>query len=136
MEAPVLLLIGAAGFGAVIGWYVYFVNRYRVGEVGLGDLASLIGIIGGGTILALFPAGTVLFGAYGIGLGLGFFGYFVVLLIMVSRTNKFGVEWFLDGRRVRPRENEIIPQGTATTIRPMGDRSNVGNGDAGNGVTT
>ena len=135
METPVLVLIGAAGFGAVIGWYVYFVNRYRVGEVGLGDLASLIGIIGGGTILALFPAGSVLFGAYGIGLGLGFFGYFVVLLIMVARTNKFGVEWFLDGRRVRPRDNEIIPRGTARTIRAMGDTPNAGNDDD-DGVTT
>jgi len=49
-------------------------------------------------VLTLFPEQTDLFGAYGIGLFLGFFGYFAFLLILVKRSS-FTLEWFLDGRR-------------------------------------
>ena len=87
-------LIGAGVFGAIIGWYVYMINRYRKGDVQFSDLVTLIGIIGGGSILALFKAETDLFGAYGIGLGVGFFGYFFVLLIMVRVSSSFDVDWF------------------------------------------
>ena len=120
-DASVLQLLGAGGFGALIGWYVYYVNRYRKADVQFGDIVTLVGAIGGAAILTLFPAKTDLFGAYGIGLALGFFGYFVVLLVMVRLTDKFGVEWFLDGRRKKPAADEIIPPGTGDTVRPMGD---------------
>jgi hypothetical protein len=121
-DASVLQLLGAGGFGALIGWYVYYVNRYRKADVQLGDIATLVGAIGGAAILTLFPAKTDLFGAYGIGLAIGFFGYFLVLLIMVRRSDKFAVEWFLDGRRKLPEKDEVIPPGTAETIRAMDDR--------------
>lgn len=98
-SASLLQLLGAGGFGAIIGWYVYYINRYRKGDVQFSDLTAVIGIIGGGAVLALFPAQTDLFGAYGIGLFAGFFGYFISLLIMVGRTSNFTVDWFLDGRR-------------------------------------
>jgi hypothetical protein len=65
-------LLGAAAFGFVLRWNVYFVNRYRTDQIALSNLASLVGVIGGAAVLALFPAGTRLFGAYGIGLALGF----------------------------------------------------------------
>ena len=78
-----LQIVGAGAFGALIGWYVYYINRYRVGDVQFSDLVTLVGILGGAAILALFPARTDLFGAYGIGLAVGFFGYFVVLVILV-----------------------------------------------------
>jgi hypothetical protein len=114
-----LQLLGAGGFGAIIGWYVYYINRYRKGDVQLGDLATVIGILGGGAILALFPAKSDLFGAYGIGLFVGFFAYFVVLLIMVRISPNFDVNWFLDGRRKKPSPDQIIPAGTAQTITTM-----------------
>ena len=118
---PLVQLLGAGGFGAVLGWYLFFLNRYRTGEVGLEDLVTVVGALGGAAILALFPAKSDLFGAYGIGLALGFFGYFVVLAALVRRAGSFGVEWFLDGRRKRPAADEVVPEGTAVTVRPMGD---------------
>ncbi len=113
-------LLGAGAFGIIVGWYVYFINRYRTGNVQFSDLTTLIGIIGGGALLTLFKAGTDLFGAYGIGLALGFFGYFFTLLGMVYKSDSFDVDWFLDGRRKAPPAGFVIPPGTAETYRPMG----------------
>jgi hypothetical protein len=112
-------LIGAGAFGFVLGWNVYFVNRYRTDKVALSNLASLVGVVGGGAVLALFPAETQLFGAYGIGLALGFLSYLALLLAMVLKSGKFGVEWFLDGRRQELAEDEYIPEGFRETSTPM-----------------
>jgi len=99
-------LLGAACFGAIIGWLVYYINRYRTAAVQFSDLVTIIGIIGGGAVLALFPAQSALFGAYGIGLAIGFFSYFARLNSLVagsiSRKGAFDWEWFLDGRRKNP----------------------------------
>lgn len=110
---------GAFAFGAVIGWNLYLINRYRAGAVSVADVATLITAIGGSAVLALFDPKTDLFGFYGIGLSVGFFAYFLVLLIMVAMSPKFGVEWFLDGRRKRPEADEDIASGAAGTVRPM-----------------
>jgi hypothetical protein len=117
--ASIIQLIGAGAFGMIVGWYVYYINRYRKGDVQISDLTTLIGILGGGAILSLFKAETDLFGAYGIGLAIGFFGYFLVLLGMVWKSKNFRVDWFLDGRRKRPEQDEVIPPGTAETVRPL-----------------
>lgn len=95
---------GAFAFGLVIGWFTYFVNRHRTGEVTLGDVATIVGAVGGAAVLALFPAGTDLFGGYGIGLAVGFFGYFLVLVLLVraNRPAGWSSQWFLDGRRPAP----------------------------------
>ncbi len=122
-SATLIQLLGAGAFGAIIGWYVYYINRYRKGDVQFSDLVTLIGILGGGTIVSLFPARTDLFGAYGIGLFAGFFGYFLALLIMVGRSRNFDVDWFLDGRRRRPTSAYIIPEDVRTTVTAMGDES-------------
>jgi hypothetical protein len=95
--ATTLQLWGAGAFGVLIGWYVYYINRYRKADVQLGDLVTLVGVIGGGAVLAIFPAKSDLFGAYGVGLGIGFFGYFLALIIMVGISKKFDVDFFLDG---------------------------------------
>jgi hypothetical protein len=117
--------IGAGGFGALIGWYVYYVNRYRKGDVQFSDLTTLVGVIGGAGITRLFSgdgggviAAGDLFGAYGIGLFLGFFGYFVVLLIQVRVSPNFTIDWFLDGRRRRALEPFWVPEEIAGTMRP------------------
>ncbi len=95
---------GAAGFGAVIGWYLYFINRYREGDVQIGDITTVIGAIGGGAVTALFdPVKGELFAAYGLGLAVGFFAYFLVLVSLVKHSKGgFTTDWFLDGRRPNP----------------------------------
>ena len=120
-------LIGALLFGTIIGWYVYLINRYRKGDVQLSDLAALIGVIGGSAVLALFDREGGLFGAYGIGLAIGFFSYFLSLIVMVSRSDNFNIDWFLYGRRRKPSSDYVIPPGTAVTVTPM----NAGDGSGG-----
>jgi hypothetical protein len=122
-SASNLQLWGAAFFGALIGWYVYFINRYRTAEVQISDLVTLLGVIGGGAVLTLFPAKSDLFGAYGIGLFSGFFGYFVVLWVMVGKSPNFSVDWFLDGRRKALAEDEMIgPEVKPTTHAMLAER--------------
>jgi hypothetical protein len=113
--------LGAFAFGLVIGWFVYFTNRYRKGDVQFSDLITLVGIIGGGAVTALFGEGrTALFGAYGLGLAFGFFAYFVALFILVRNSGgAFGLTWFLDGRRKKLGPDEEIPGETRPTIAPM-----------------
>ena len=107
---PLIQLLGAGGFGMLIGWYIYMINRYRKTDVQLSDLVTLIGVIGGGAILGIFKAGSDLFGAYGIGLATGFFLYFIVLIILVAISPNFDVDWFLDGRRMLPDGTMFVPK--------------------------
>jgi hypothetical protein len=90
---------GAFAFGAVIGWFTYFVNRHRTDEISIADVATIVGALGGAAVLALFPARSTLFGAYGLGLAAGFFGYFLLLVVLVRGAPRWTLEWFLDGRR-------------------------------------
>jgi hypothetical protein len=101
------LLIGAWCFGFVVGWNLYFLNRHRQ-KIQISDLATLIGAVGGAAVLALFPAGTDLFAAYGIGLFLGFFGYFGWVISLVTMSRNFSSDYFIDGRRRMPDGNEVI----------------------------
>jgi hypothetical protein len=114
-----IMLLGAGGFGFLIGWYIYFINRYRKGDVQLSDLVTLVGVIGGASITALFKSETPLFGAYGIGLFLGFFAYFLVLIFLVLISKNYGLDWFLDGRRKKLGPDECIPDYATPTLRPM-----------------
>jgi hypothetical protein len=117
--ASALQLWGAGCFGAVIGWFLYFINRYRTGEANFGDLTTIIAVVGGGGVLALFPQRTDLFGAYGVGLAAGFFGYFVILAGLVSLSRNFDVDFFLDGRRRAPGDGYLIPPGARVTTAAM-----------------
>ncbi len=112
--------IGAAAFGAIIGWFVYYINRYRKGDVQFSDITTVVGIIGGASITQLFgDAKQELFGAYGIGLAIGFFSYFVTLIYLVKKSANFDSDWFLDGRRKDPVPPYAIPGLVQPTIRPM-----------------
>lgn len=122
LSASLIQLLGAGGFGVLIGWYIYYINRYRKADVQLSDLVTLIGVIGGGAILALFPARSDLFGAYGIGLFSGFFAYFLVLVILVGTSPNFTFEWFLDGRRKRAEEPFYIPSEVVPPTYPAMER--------------
>ena len=98
----IVMHLGSMSFGILIGWFVYYINRYRKGDVQFSDLTTLVGVIGGGSITALFEAKSSMFGAYGIGLAIGFFAYFLMLLILVNRSQNFDFDWFLDARRKDP----------------------------------
>jgi hypothetical protein len=107
--------VGAFAFGLIIGWYVYYVNRYRKGDVQFSDITTLIGVIGGGAVLSLFNTPD-LFGWYGIGLAVGFFGYFLVLVGLVKKSENFSTDWFLDGRRKNPGSDYGYGQDAASTV--------------------
>jgi hypothetical protein len=123
-DATFLQMLGAGCFGAVVGWYLYYVNRYRKDDIKLADVVTLIGAIGGAAVTTLFPAKTDLFGAYGIGLAVGFFAYFLILLVMVRISDKFAVEWFLDGRRKDLAEGETR-EGARDTVAAMKDKGGI-----------
>jgi len=114
-----LQLWGAGCFGAIIGWYVYYINRYRKGDVQLSDVVTLIGILGGGAIQALFKPDGALFGAYGVGLAVGFFSYFVILIFLVGISKNFDVDYFLDGRRKNVAADSFIPDTVRSTVSAM-----------------
>ena len=120
-------IMGAFAFGVIIGWYVYFINRYRKSDVQLGDLVTVIGIIGGGSVLALFPEQTDLFGAYGIGLAVGFFAYFIVLIFLVGSSKNFNMDFFLDGRRKKPEDPYYVPEEWDSGVRGMSSGGGKGN---------
>lgn len=125
-SASMIQMLGAGGFGAIIGWYVYYINRYRKGDVQFSDLTTVIGIIGGGLIVSLFPAQSDLFGAYGIGLFTGFFAYYLILVISVQISKNFSVDWFLDGRRRKVSESEWIPEYVRESVGAMQTSSEAG----------
>jgi hypothetical protein len=102
---------GAFGFGLVLGWFLYLINRYRKGDVQLGDITTVVGALGGASVTALFPNGGELFGAYGLGLAVGFFAYFAVLIVLVANSDKFEIEYFLDGRRKNLNSEDFIIPG-------------------------
>lgn len=115
--------LGAFAFGTVLGWFTYFTNRYRKADVQFSDITSFVGIVGGAAVTALFgDASTALFGAYGVGLAVGFFAYFIVLVWMVRHSGgAFGWTWFLDGRRKKVPDDETV-EGADETAHPMAMR--------------
>lgn len=115
--ARTIHLIGAGAFGAVVGWYVYYINRWRKDDVQLSDIVTLLGAIGGAAVLALFPAKSDLFGAYGIGLAAGFFLYFFILVVLVNKAPGFTSAWFLDGRAPALSDKEITTTGHAMSLK-------------------
>ena len=72
-----MLIYGALCFGLVIGWITYRTLR-RSKTNGINDIAAVIGAVGGAAVTLLFPAGSLAFGAYCIGLAIGFFGYLII----------------------------------------------------------
>ena len=128
--ASTLQLIGAGCFGAILGWYLYYINRYRSGPVDFGDIITILGAIGGAGVLALFPSGTDLFGAYGIGLAIGFFGYYLILIGMVTRSQNFDSDYFLDGRRKAPQPPYEIPGYVRQAQSGMGGNASTSSTDA------
>jgi len=67
--------LGPFCFGLVIGWVTYRTLRRKTDGVALGDIAGVIGAVGGAAVVALFKSNA--FDSYCVGLAIGFFAYFV-----------------------------------------------------------
>jgi hypothetical protein len=65
---------GGSAFGLVVGWVTYRTLHRRTDAVKLGDIGVVVGAVGGAAITAIFDD-KALFGAYSVGLAVGFFGY-------------------------------------------------------------
>jgi len=90
-----LALIGAVCFGVVMGWITYSTLR-RLERRALTDLTSIVGVLGGAAVTALFPVKSGAFGAYCIGLAIGFFAY-------LKTASKPGApDWLGDARPSTP----------------------------------
>ena len=76
--------IGAFCFGLVIGWITYRTLRHRKDDATLSDIAAVIGAVGGGGVTALFKD-SEMFGAYCIGLAVGFFLYLIMSLLLFGK---------------------------------------------------
>lgn len=76
--------IGAACFGLVIGWITYRTLRRKENSTALSDISTVIAAVGGGAVMVLFKDAN-LFAGYAIGLAVGFFGYFIVALLVTSK---------------------------------------------------
>jgi Kef-type K+ transport system membrane component KefB len=83
-----LSIAGAFCFGIVIGWVSYRTLR-RSTTSGLSDISTVIGIVGGAAVVALFPRATGEFGAYAVGLLIGFLSYVKVAASPVYKD----VDW-------------------------------------------
>jgi hypothetical protein len=80
----VVQMLGAGCFGLVVGWITYRTLRRRQDATSLGDIAAVVGAVGGGGVTALFKDAD-LFASYSIGLATGFFLYFLVSLGMEGK---------------------------------------------------
>jgi NhaP-type Na+/H+ or K+/H+ antiporter len=70
-------VIGPVCFGVVVGWITYRTLR-RAPKVGVSDLASVIGAVGGASVTAALRPERGAFNWYCVGLAVGFFGYLLV----------------------------------------------------------
>lgn len=71
-------LVGCWLLGTVLGYLTHFLVR-RTANPGIGDLAAIIGVIAGGTVLKVVSGGDQM-SWYLIGLGVGFFLFWAALL--------------------------------------------------------
>lgn len=77
---------GALWFGVIIGWITYRTLRRATASPTVSDIGSVAGAIGGAALTKLF-ANT--FDEYCIGLAIGFFGYFIIAIV-ISYIEKDG----------------------------------------------
>ena len=86
-----MVQIGASCFGLVIGWVTYRTLRRKADGAALGDIAAVIGAVGGAAVTSLYEQ-PELFAAYSVGLAVGFFAYLIVGLAFDAQAKKSGGE--------------------------------------------
>ena len=97
-----LSLVGSLCFGVVLGWVTSRTLR-RVKLGGLSDIATILGIIGGAAVTALFRRETGDFGAYCIGLMIGFFLYLIIAIKMIPPEDRKSIsDWLGSDPPPRP----------------------------------
>ena len=80
-------MTGAITFGIVMGWVTHRTLR-RQETTQIGDIAAVIGALGGAAVLRLYPSGSGLFDSYAIGLAIGFFAYLAMAFVVAPRGRK------------------------------------------------
>lgn len=121
---PELSVLGTMCFGFVLGWMLYFVNRYRK-DVSLADLGTIVTALAGATILSLInveeTGNATLVGAYGMGIFLGFMAYgFTLYRIVKAYPEAYDTLWFVDGRRKGQGDTGYrMPEPSDEINRPM-----------------
>jgi hypothetical protein len=68
-------------------------------EHAISDIATVIGAVGGAAVVSLFPTGEGLFSSYAIGLTIGFFGYFLIFMILVAIDKEVSIKDVLMGKK-------------------------------------
>jgi hypothetical protein len=111
--------LGAIFFGCAIGWIAYRILRQRAGAVALSDFFTILGVIGGAAVIALFKS-DVLFGLYSIGLVVGFFAYLGVGLMLYGE------------QELLPWRIEQIPPAPTSASPANATLPDVSNADVGN----
>ena len=79
--------IGAFCFGIVIGWVTYRTLRRKSDGAALGDIAAVIGAVGGAAVTSLYKDSN-LFGIYAVGLAVGFFLYLIIGAVVAAGEKK------------------------------------------------
>ncbi len=103
--------LGAFFFGLLLGWVFYRTLRLNAGVSGVAEIASIIGVLGGAAVLALFKS-DVLFGWYATGLLIGFFAYFALDLLLYGK------------QQTQPWRMIVVPPVTPPAEPPAPDREN------------
>ena len=84
-----LELAGAVCFGMVIGFITYRTLRRSHETVSLSNIATVLGAVGGAAVAAMFDD-RQLFGAYCIGLAVGFFFYLILAETVLDDSTWLG----------------------------------------------
>lgn len=84
-----LELAGAVCFGMVIGFITYRTLRRSHETVSLSNIATVIGAVGGAAVTGLFK-NSQMFGAYCIGLAVGFFFYLILAETVLDDSTWLG----------------------------------------------
>ena len=83
-------LVGAVVFGTVVGYLVHYLVR-RDREPGVGDIGAIIGVVLGGGVLKVVSSEGMM-SWYLIGLGIGFFLYWLALMAGREKVPKSPAE--------------------------------------------
>ncbi len=83
-----VVLWGAASFGLVVGYITYRTLARTTETAAITDLATVIGAIGGGTIMTIYgPSNGALFAMYSFGLLVGMVVYLILSVVFSGKES-------------------------------------------------